>query len=173
MNDDAAIGAIAEAAQAAVDAFKRGNKLLVAGNGGSAADAQHVAGELVNRLNFDRPALPAIALTTDTSVLTSIANDSGYEHVFSRQVEALGAKGDMFFGISTSGDAKNVLNAFHMCREKGLFSVGLTGESGGKTAGLCDICIRAPARETPLVQECHVLVCHIFCGLVEETLFGA
>ncbi len=172
MRDAAAIGALSAAVNKAIDVFKKGGKLLVAGNGGSAADAQHVAGELVNRLYFDRPALPAVALSTDTSVLTAIGNDSGFELVFSRQVEALGAAGDLFLGISTSGNARNILNALRACRERKIFSIGLTGESGGEMAPLCDLCIKVPARETPRVQECHILICHIFCGLVEAALFG-
>ncbi len=172
LKDDAAIGAMAAAVEKAIEVFRQGGKLLIAGNGGSAADSQHVAGELVNRLYFDRPALPAIALSTDTSVLTAIGNDSGFDLVFSRQVEALGADGDMFLGISTSGNAPNIINALRVCRQKGIFSVGLTGRSGGKLASLCDICIKVPADKTPRVQECHILICHIFCGIIEEKLFG-
>ncbi len=172
MRDDAVISAVSDAVSKAVAVFRTGNKLLAAGNGGSAGDSQHVAGEFVNRLYFDRPALPAVALSTDTSVLTAIGNDSGFEFVFSRQVEALGTAGDLFLGISTSGNARNIINALRACRERGVFSIGLTGQSGGEMAPLCDLCIKVPARETPRVQECHILICHIFCGLVESELFA-
>ena len=155
-----------------VEVYKSGNKLLIAGNGGSAADAQHIAGELVSKFYFDRPALPAIALTTDTSIITAIGNDYGYEKLFSRQIEANGVKGDVFLGISTSGNSKNVIEGLKIAKEKGLITIGLTGESGGKMKELCDYCICVPSNETPRIQESHLLVGHILCSIIEEAIFG-
>ena len=155
-----------------VEVYKNGNKLLIAGNGGSAADAQHIAGELVSKFYFDRPALPAIALTTDTSIITAIGNDYGYEKLFSRQIEANGVKGDVFLGISTSGNSKNVIEGLKIAKEKGLITIGLTGESGGKMKELCDYCICVPSNETPRIQESHLLVGHILCSIIEEAIFG-
>lgn len=155
-----------------VDAYNMGNKTIFAGNGGSAADAQHLAGEMVSKFYFDRPGLASIALTTDTSVLTAIGNDYGYEKIFARQLQANGNKGDVFFGISTSGNSVNVIQALNVCKEKEITSIGLTGASGGKMAQLCDICIKVPSNETPRVQEVHILIGHMICAVVEETLFG-
>jgi len=166
MNDILEIGKLL------VDVYKKGNKLLIAGNGGSAADAQHIAGELVSKFYFDRPALPAIALTTDTSIITAIGNDYGYEKLFSRQIEANGVEGDAFLGISTSGNSKNIIEGLKVAKEKGLFTIGLTGESGGKMKDLCDYCICIPSNETPRIQEAHILIGHILCSIVEETIFG-
>jgi D-sedoheptulose 7-phosphate isomerase len=160
-------------ARLCVDALRAGNKLLIAGNGGSAADAQHLAAEFVSRFYFDRPGLAAIALTTDTSALTAIGNDYGFERLFSRQVDALGRKGDVFIGLSTSGNSPNVLAAFLECRTKGLITVGLTGHSGGKMAALCDHCLCMPSTETPKIQEGHIIVGHIICALVEREMFSA
>jgi D-sedoheptulose 7-phosphate isomerase len=153
------------------DALRNGHKLLIAGNGGSAADAQHIAAEMVNRFAFERPGLPAIALTTDTSILTSVSNDSGFDKVFSRQLEALGNRGDIFIGISTSGNSPNIINALNICKGKKIFTVGLTGSSAGKTEKLCEICLKVPSDETPRIQEMHILLEHIICSLVEEELF--
>ena len=155
-----------------VEVYKNGNKLLIAGNGGSAADAQHIAGELVSKFYFDRPALPAIALTTDTSIITAIGNDYGYEKLFSRQIEANGVKGDAFLGISTSGNSKNIIEGLKKAKEKGLITIGLTGESGGKMKNLCDYCICVPSNETPRIQESHILIGHILCSIIEEAIFG-
>jgi D-sedoheptulose 7-phosphate isomerase len=155
-----------------VDVYKTGNKTLIAGNGGSAADAQHIAGEFVSRFYFDRPGLASIALTTDTSIITAIGNDYGYEKLFSRQLQANGVKGDMFIGISTSGNSANVIEALKECKEKGIITVGLTGEKGGKMAEMCDYCIKIPSNETPRVQESHILIGHIICAVVEEAIFG-
>jgi len=155
-----------------VEVYKNGNKTLIAGNGGSAADAQHIAGEFVSRFYFDRPGLASIALTTDTSILTAIGNDYGYEKLFSRQVQANGLKGDMFIGISTSGNSANVIEALKECKDKGIITVGLTGEKGGKMAEMCDFCIKVPSNETPRVQEAHILIGHIICAVVEEAIFG-
>ncbi len=173
MSRDAALHElILKAVQLSVDALKQGNKLLFAGNGGSAADAQHWAGELVSRFYFDRPGLPAIALTTDTSILTAIGNDYGYDYVFARQVEALGREGDVLFAISTSGNSKNILRAIQAAREGGIRVVGFTGQAGGAMAELCDICFRMPSGETPKVQEGHEFVGHLICGLIEHEIFA-
>jgi D-sedoheptulose 7-phosphate isomerase len=159
-------------AQACCAALRAGNKILFAGNGGSAADAQHLAGELVSRFNFDRPGLASFALTTDTSVLTAIGNDYGYDRVFARQINAVGSKGDVFFGISTSGRSPSILRALEEGRVKGLITVGLTGQTGGDMPPLCDYCIRIPVSETPKIQEGHIVLGHIICGLIERELFG-
>jgi len=152
-------------------ALRDGNKLLLAGNGGSAADAQHLAAELVSRFYFDRPGLAAVALTTDTSALTAIGNDYGFERLFARQVDALGRKGDVFIGLSTSGNSPNILKALDEARLKGLVTVGLTGQGGGKMAALCDHCLRMPSSETPRIQEGHIVVGHTLCALVEREMF--
>lgn len=164
--------AIADVARVFVTALRSDKTLLFAGNGGSAADAQHIAGELVSRFLFDRPGLPAIALSTDTSILTSIGNDYGYDYVFARQIEALGRSGDIFMGISTSGNSPNILAALEAARKKGLTTVGLTGGKGGKMIGLCDHVLCAPASSTPRIQECHLATYHLLCALVEEAIFG-
>lgn len=156
--------------QAAV-VIARGGKLLFCGNGGSAADAQHLAAEFVNRFLMDRPGLPAIALTTDTSALTAIGNDLGFEQVFSRQVEALGRPGDMLVAISTSGNSANVLAALAIARQNGLFRVGLAGQGGGRMRGQCDILLETPTGHTPLTQELHIAAGHLFCQLADYYLF--
>ncbi|WP_025847909.1 D-sedoheptulose-7-phosphate isomerase [Paenibacillus ehimensis] len=159
-------------AEKAIEVYRSNKKTLLAGNGGSAADAQHIAGEFVSRFYFDRPGIPSIALTTDTSILTAIGNDYGYEELFARQIQANGVEGDMFIGISTSGNSKNIIKALHACKEKGIITVGLTGQSGGQMAELCDYCIKVPSNETPRIQESHILIGHIICAVVEEALFG-
>ena len=148
--------------------IKNGNKILLAGNGGSAADAQHIAAELSGRFVKERKALPGIALTTDTSALTSIANDYGYEHVFSRQLEALAQPGDLFVGISTSGNSQVVLNAFESAKKIGCKTLGLSGRDGGKMNGLCDLNIIVPADVTARIQEIHILIGHILCKAVDD-----
>ena len=153
------------------DALAQGRKLLLAGNGGSAADAQHIAGEFLSRLNYDRPPTAAIALTTDTSVLTAIGNDYGYDKVFERQILGLGAAGDVFIAISTSGRSPNILRAIAAAKEKQLVVVGFTGNAGGEMKSCCDICLRAPSDSTPLIQQIHITAAHIICGLVEARLF--
>lgn len=157
-----------------VDAYKRGNKVLVAGNGGSAADAQHIAGELVSRFYFDRPGLAALALTTDTSILTAIGNDYGFKRLFSRQLEANGVEGDVFIGITTSGNSENIIDAFKTCRDKGITAVCLNGKDGGQITkeGLADLDIIVPSNCTPRVQESHILIGHIVCAIIEEQIFG-
>lgn len=170
--DEARMAQLGRLAAMCIGIYRSGNKILVAGNGGSAADAQHFAGELVSRFAFDRPGLPAIALTTDTSILTAIGNDYGYERLFSRQLEANGRPGDLFLGISTSGNSPNVLLAAETARKMSIKVVGLTGEGGGKLASLCDECLCVPSKSTPRIQECHLIVEHILCACVEEALFG-
>ena len=156
-----------------VECFRRGNKVMLCGNGGSAADSQHMVAEFVNRFRMDRAALPAIALTVDTSLLTSIGNDSSYEFTFSRQVEGLGRPGDILAAISTSGGSPNILKALAAARERGLKTIGFTGEKGRLTmAPKCDLCLVVPSADTPRVQEVHEFVWHVICGMVEEALFG-
>jgi D-sedoheptulose 7-phosphate isomerase len=170
---DAAFGcAIDDTAAAIAEALRSGGKVLLAGNGGSAADAQHIAGELVGRFNYDRPPAAALALTTDSSVVTAIANDYGYARVFERQILGLGRPGDVFIAISTSGRSPNILRAIAAARERGLTVVGFTGRGGGDMAALCDLCLKVPAEPTPLVQQLHITAAHIICGLVEERLFA-
>jgi len=163
---------IQEVSKVVTEAYKKGNKTLIAGNGGSAADAQHIAGEFVSKFYFDRPGLASIALTTDTSILTAIGNDYGYEKLFSRQVQANGVKGDVFIGISTSGNSKNIVKALEECKAKDIVTVGLTGQNGGTMKELCDYCICVPSNETPRIQESHILIGHIICAVVEEEIFG-
>ncbi len=163
---------IKEVSLKCTEIYKNGNKTLIAGNGGSAADAQHIAGEFVSKFYFDRPGIPSVALTTDTSIITAIGNDYGYEKLFARQIQANGVEGDMFIGISTSGNSANVVEALKECKKKGIITVGLTGEKGGKMAELCDYCIKVPSNETPRIQESHILIGHIICAVVEEAIFG-
>ncbi len=163
---------VVEAAQAIAAALSAGKKLLVFGNGGSAADAQHLAGEFVNRFLLERPGLPALALSTDTSVITAIGNDYSFDEVFSKQVKALGQMGDVALGISTSGRSPNVIRALAVARSQGLVTIGLTGRQGGEMASLCDVLICAPSEETPRIQEVHGLAIHILCELVDLKLFG-
>jgi D-sedoheptulose 7-phosphate isomerase len=172
LKDEALLTAIAETAMACVEAYRRGNKTLLAGNGGSAADAQHIAAELVGRYGFDRPSIPSLALTTDTSNLTAIGNDYGYDKVFSRQLEGMGVEGDIFFGISTSGNSTNVINAFESAKAKGITTVALVGKDGGKMAQMADIALIVPSDATPRIQESHILIGHIICDVIEKELFG-
>lgn len=160
-----------EAALRAALCLAGGGKILLCGNGGSAADAQHLAAEFVNRFLMDRPALPALALSTDTSALTAIGNDLDFSQIFARQVEALGRKGDLLVGISTSGNSANVLAALQTARRTGLFTVGFTGQGGGGMAPLCHILLETPTRHTPLVQELHIAAGHLFCQLTDYYLF--
>jgi D-sedoheptulose 7-phosphate isomerase len=163
--------AIARVAEACTAALRAGRKILFAGNGGSAADAQHLAGELVSRFNYDRPGLAAFALTTDTSVLTAIGNDYGYERAFARQVEAVGRTGDVLFAISTSGRSPNILRALEAARSGGLLTIGLTGGGGGTMAPLCDHLLRTPSDCTPRIQEGHIAIGHTVCWLIERAMF--
>ncbi|EAH8462227.1 SIS domain-containing protein [Campylobacter jejuni] len=172
LKDENLITLIKNASLEVIKAYKNGNKTLLAGNGGSAADAQHIAGEFVSRFYFDRPGIASIALTTDTSILTAIGNDYGYENLFARQVQAQSVKGDVFIGISTSGNSKNILKALEFCKQKEIISIGLSGASGGAMNELCDYCIKVPSTCTPRIQEAHILIGHIICAIVEEELFG-
>jgi len=162
---------VAKVSEILVHALKRGNKALLFGNGGSAADAQHIAAELVGRFAFDRPALPALALSVNSSCVTAIGNDYGYDRVFSRQLEALARPGDVAFGISTSGNSPNVVHGVSTAKRMGLHSVGLTGRTGGSLLKNADHCICIPSDETPRIQECHILVGHIISELVEREIF--
>jgi D-sedoheptulose 7-phosphate isomerase len=168
----AAIESIRQVIEVIVDCYRSGGKVMLAGNGGSAADAQHIAAELVNKLCFNRPALASIALTTDTSVLTAVANDSSVDFMFSRQVEAIARKGDVFIGISTSGNSTNIVEALKKARELAIFTVGLSGAIIGKMDEYCDLCVKVPSTETPRIQECHILIGHIVCSRVEAILFA-
>jgi D-sedoheptulose 7-phosphate isomerase len=170
--DEAIHSAVVEAGRLTAASMKSGGKLLVCGNGGSAADAQHLVAEFVSRLTVDRPALRAIALTTDTSILTAIGNDYSYDNVFERQVEALGAKGDVLLAISTSGNSKNCVKALKLARTMGLTTVSYTGNNGGKMADLSDINVIIPSDITMNIQECHLALEHIFCMIVERFYFG-
>ncbi len=171
MRDEATLKEIAKVTDACIDAYKNGCKTLLAGNGGSAADAQHIAAEFVSRFYFDRPGLPSIALSTDPSIVTAIGNDYGYENLFARQVEAHGKRGDIFFAISTSGKSPNVLRAIVKAKELGLKTVALTSEKGVEMASMCDFAIQAPSTITPKIQECHIVIGHAICAGVEAALF--
>lgn len=162
---------IIEMVELMVDTFQRGGKVLVMGNGGSAADAQHFVAEIVGRFKMERRGLPALALSTDTSILTAIGNDYGFDKVFSRQVEALAATGDLVIGISTSGNSPNVLLALQLARETGCRTVGLLGKDGGSIKDVCDLALIVPTTDTPRVQEAHITIIHIVCDLLEKTLF--
>lgn len=165
------ISTIAKVSELLVKTFTQGNKVMLFGNGGSAADSQHIAAEFVGRFAFNRPALPALALSVNTSCLTAIGNDYGFDQVFSRQIEALGRQGDMAIGISTSGNSPNVLKGFEVAKKMGIHTVALAGCTGGKMKGAADYCLCAPSHETPRIQECHILIGHIISELTEETIF--
>lgn len=172
MADDSALRKqIGDAVDLCVSALQSGRKILFAGNGGSAADAQHWAGELVSRFYYDRPGLPAIALTTDTSILTAIGNDYGYDYTFARQIEALGQEGDVFIAISTSGRSKNIMRAIEASDARGVHVIGFTGNAGGDMLERCRICFRIPSDETPRIQEGHEFVGHLLCALIESQMF--
>jgi D-sedoheptulose 7-phosphate isomerase len=169
---DAQIQSTIEAvAERCVAALRNGNKLLFMGNGGSAADAQHLAGEMVSRFAFERPGLPAFSLAVDTSVMTSIGNDYGYEHLFARQIEALAKPGDVLFGFSTSGRSPNILAGLETARKMGLATVGMAGNQKARITELVDYCIEIPSASTPKIQEGHIVIGHIICGLVEAQMF--
>ncbi|MBV8738028.1 MAG: D-sedoheptulose 7-phosphate isomerase [Alphaproteobacteria bacterium] len=165
------VATLAAIAEVTANALTGGCRLLLVGNGGSAADAQHLAGEFLGRFNYDRAPLAAVALTTDSSVLTATSNDYGYEEVFARQIRGLGKAGDVLFALSTSGRSRNILRAIEAARDKKLTIVGLTGRSGGEMRRHCDICLLAPADSTALIQQIHMIAGHIICGIVEERLF--
>jgi D-sedoheptulose 7-phosphate isomerase len=165
------IATIARVSELIVEAMDQGNKLMLFGNGGSAADAQHIAAEFVGRFAFNRPALPALALSVNTSCVTAIGNDYGYDLVFSRQIEALGRAGDVAIGISTSGNSGNVLHAMPVAKKMGIHTVAFAGCTGGKLKNAVDYCICAPSNATPRIQECHILIGHVISELVEQTIF--
>ena len=171
IDDPEFVAVIRDIAEATASAIGGGRKLLLAGNGGSAADAQHLAGEMLSRLNYDRAPAAALALTTDTSVLTAIGNDYGYDRLFERQILGLGRPGDVFIGISTSGRSPNILRALEAAREQRIITVGFTGRTGGEMPLRCDLCLRAPSDSTPLIQQIHIAVGHIVCALVETRLY--
>jgi D-sedoheptulose 7-phosphate isomerase len=171
--DEKLVATLEAASRACITSLQQGGKILLAGNGGSAADAQHIAGEFVSRFAFDRPGLPAIALTTDSSILTAIGNDYGYEKLFNRQVQAHGNQGDIFIGYSTSGKSPNIIKAFEEARSRGLICIGLTGNRGGIMRDLCDFLLEVPSADTPKIQEGHLVLGHILCGLVELAIFKA
>jgi D-sedoheptulose 7-phosphate isomerase len=172
IDDPAFVAVIRDIVEVTAIAIGNGRKLLLAGNGGSAADAQHLAGEMLSRLNYDRAPAAALALTTDTSVLTAIGNDYGYDRLFERQILGLGRPGDVFIAISTSGRSPNILRAIDAAREQRILTVGFTGRTGGEMPSRCDLCLRAPSDSTPLIQQIHITAGHIICGLVEERLFS-
>ena len=169
--DETLMEKIAWVANLIVDAYKAGHKTLWAGNGGSAADAQHMAGELVNKFTFDRPGLAALSLSTDTSIITAVGNDYGFDRLFARQVEAQGCKGDVFIGISTSGRSKNLVEALPACRAKGITAIAIVGANPCPMDDY-DYVIHVPSVETPRIQECQTLIGHILCYIVEQELFG-
>ncbi len=170
--DQKILKTMADVSRACVESLKAGGKVLLAGNGGSAADAQHIAGELVSRFAFDRPGLAAIALTTDTSVMTAIGNDYGYEKLFERQIQALGKAGDIFIAYSTSGNSPNIVAALKEAKKRGLICIGLTGNRNGAMDSLCDFVFAVPSADTPKIQEGHLIIGHTLCGIIEEKIFG-
>ena len=172
MSDNDLCSRVEEAANACINSLNIGGKLMFAGNGGSAADAQHMAGEFVSRFAFDRPGLAAIALTTDSSILTAIGNDYGFDNLFTRQIQAIGIEGDVFVAYSTSGNSQNIINALIEAKKKGLFTIGFTGRKFGAMNQHCDCLLDIPSTDTARIQECHILVGHIICGLTEEIIFS-
>lgn len=171
LEDNKTLQQISSLSNRLITAFDRGNKVMLAGNGGSAADSQHIAAEFVSRFFFDRPGLPSIALTTDTSMLTAIGNDYGFEQVFSRQLQALGQEGDVFIGITTSGNSKNIIEAFNYAKSNSIETVVFCGE-GGAARELADCVISVPSASTPFIQESHICIGHIICAIVEQKMFG-
>lgn len=170
LSDSSVLQRIEEVVSICTAALNNGNKILLAGNGGSAADAQHIAAEFVSRFFYDRPGLPAVALTTDTSILTAIGNDYGYDKVFSRQVQAMGCRGDVFIGITTSGNSKNIISAITEAKNRGLLTVGLCGNKG-LILDQADLCLSVPDSVTPHIQESHIMLGHIICAMVEKNIF--
>jgi len=171
-NNDELLNKIVDVSKLCVELYKGSNKTILAGNGGSAADAQHIAAELVGRYGFDRPSIPSLALTTDTSNLTAIGNDYGYDHVFSRQLEGMGQDGDIFIGISTSGNSANIVKAFDSAKKKNITTIALTGRDGGEMAKMADIALVVPSDSTPRIQESHILIGHILCDIIEKEIFS-
>jgi len=171
-NDETLKAAVQAAVEAIVRCFRNGGRVYFCGNGGSAADAQHLAAEFSGRFYFDRPVLPADALHCNTSYLTAVGNDYGYDKVFARLISGLGQEGDILVGISTSGNSENILQAFEVCRQKGVCTIAMTGASGGRMKSLADLLINIPSNDTPRIQEAHITVGHIICELVEQAMFG-
>lgn len=172
LNDLKIRSTIIAIANACITALNNGKKILFAGNGGSAADSQHLAAELISKLCYNRPGLAAIALTTDTSALTAIGNDYNFEQIFARQIESIANPGDVLIAISTSGKSANIIAALKTAKNTGLFTVGFTGQTGGLMPEYCDLILNAPSQETPKIQECHIIVGHIVCAMIEESIFG-
>lgn len=172
LKDQILLGNLQKTCNVVLEAYKNGNKTIFAGNGGSAADSQHLAAEFVSRFYFDRPGIPSLALTTDTSIITAIGNDYGYENLFSRQIEANAKKGDVFIAISTSGNSPNIIKAINTAKKKNIFVIGMTGNKKSKMVEICDICLQVPSSSTPRIQEAHILLGHIICGFVEDKLFS-
>ncbi len=172
MNNDALVKKIENAAKVIADAIKNGQKILIAGNGGSAADSQHIAAEFVNRFYFEREALPAIALTVDTSALTAIGNDYGFINIFARQIEALGKDGDIFLAITTSGNSPNIIKALETAKKKKIKTILLTGQKKSHSAERADLSINVPSEETPKIQESHIMIGHILCAIAEKEIFA-
>lgn len=172
LSNEALIKKVRDCVDVIVTAFKNGNKVLFCGNGGSAADAQHLAAEFSGRFYTDRDALPAEALHCNTSYLTAVANDYSYDVIYSRLIKGIGNKGDVLVGLSTSGNSKNILNAFETAKEKGMITIGFTGDTGGKLAAVSDHLLNVPSGDTPRIQESHIMLGHIICQLAEEQIFG-
>ncbi len=172
LQNEALIKTVSDCIAVITAAFKNGNKVLFCGNGGSAADAQHLAAEFSGRFYTDRDALPAEALHCNTSYLTAVANDYSYDVIYSRMIKGIGNKGDVLVGLSTSGNSKNIINAFDVAHEKGMVTIGFTGETGGKMKTISDYLLNVPSSDTPRIQESHILLGHIICQLVEEQIFG-
>ncbi len=170
LKDAAQLAVVQSIAEVCIQALRQGNKVMLAGNGGSASDAQHIAAELVGRFEKERPGLSAMALTTNSSSVTAIANDYGYEAIFQRQVEAFGRPGDVFIGLTTSGNSSNILKALDVAERIGLITIGMTGAGGGQMAARCKYCLRVPSNNTAHVQEVHITIGHIVCGLIEHAL---
>ncbi len=171
LNDSELLNRVSQVSERCIQTFKAGNRLLIAGNGGSAADAQHIAAEFVCRFNFERPGLPAMALATNYSMITAAGNDYSFDEVFSREIEANGRAGDIFIGISTSGNSSNILKAIAAAKQKDIYTVGLAG-AGGKIQHAVDSCLNIPSDCTPRIQECHIMIGHIICEIVENKLFA-
>ena len=171
LDDQELLASIKKAAEACIEAFKNDKKVLFCGNGGSAADAQHISAELSGRFYTDRPPLYSEALHVNSSYMTAVANDYSYDVVYSRMVEACGRKGDVLVGITTSGNSKNILAAMETAKKQGMITIGMTGKSGGKMNDCCDVMLRVPSADTPRIQESHILIGHIICQLIEETIF--
>ena len=170
LNSEKILVVIQKIADVIVDAYKKDKKVLTAGNGGSAGDAQHIVGELISKVFIDRPALSAIALTTDTSVVTAVSNDFGYEQVFARQIQAYGSQNDVYLAISTSGNSKNIVRSLEEAKKMGLETIGLTGKNPCEMDKLCDLVIKVPSSRTPIIQESHLMLEHLICALVEKEL---